>query len=116
VALAVSVYVKQRTQRSSSIGVRFFMCAPPSIEEQPGECHGVPIDTRSAGSPAAADRHSFHVLSLRSFQDLAYGLTGPLAGLLADRAGYGSVFLIGGTAAAAALLFALFLRTAPGPA
>jgi MFS family permease len=45
-----------------------------------------------------------------AFQDLAYGLTGPLAGLLADRAGYGSVFLIGGVAAAAACLIALRLR------
>jgi MFS family permease len=47
-----------------------------------------------------------------AFQDLAYGLTGPLAGLLADRAGYGSVFLIGGAAAAAGLLVALGLRRA----
>jgi MFS family permease len=45
-----------------------------------------------------------------AFQDLAYGLTGPLAGLLADRAGYGSVFLVGSVAAAAALLIALRLR------
>ena len=45
-----------------------------------------------------------------AFQDLAYGLTGPLAGLLADRAGYGSVFLIGSVAAAAAFLIALRLR------
>jgi MFS family permease len=44
-----------------------------------------------------------------AFQDLAYGLTGPLAGFLADRAGYGSVFLIGGTAAIAGLLIALSL-------
>jgi MFS family permease len=44
-----------------------------------------------------------------AFQDLAYGLTGPLAGFLADRAGYGSVFLIGGTAAIARLLIALSL-------
>ncbi|MBA8879111.1 arabinose transporter [Phyllobacterium myrsinacearum] len=47
-----------------------------------------------------------------AFQDLAYGLTGPLAGLLADRAGYGSVFLIGGAAAAAGFLIAVFLRRA----
>jgi MFS family permease len=47
-----------------------------------------------------------------AFQDLAYGLTGPLAGLLADRAGYGSVFLIGGGAAAVGLLIALYLRWA----
>lgn len=45
-----------------------------------------------------------------AFQDLAYGLTGPLAGLLADRAGYGSVFLVGGLAAAAGLALALYLR------
>jgi MFS family permease len=48
-----------------------------------------------------------------AFQDLAYGLTGPFAGLLADRAGYGSVFLIGGSAAVAGLLIALCLRRAP---
>lgn len=47
-----------------------------------------------------------------AFQDLAYGLTGPLAGLLADRAGYGSVFLIGGIAAGAGFLIALCLRRA----
>lgn len=47
-----------------------------------------------------------------AFQDLAYGLTGPLAGLLADRAGYGSVFLIGGIAAGAGFLIALLLRRA----
>jgi len=45
-----------------------------------------------------------------AFQDLAYGLTGPLAGLLADRAGYGSVFLTGGLAAGAGALIALYLR------
>ncbi|MFS8050843.1 arabinose transporter [Rhizobium sp. BR 314] len=47
-----------------------------------------------------------------AFQDLAYGLTGPLAGLLADRAGYNSVFLIGMASAAVGLLIALsLLRT-----
>lgn len=45
-----------------------------------------------------------------AFQDLAYGLTGPLAGILADRAGYGSVFLLGGVAAWAGLGVALSLR------
>ncbi|SCB18388.1 arabinose transporter [Rhizobium hainanense] len=45
-----------------------------------------------------------------AFQDLAYGLTGPFAGLLADRAGYGSVFLAGTVAAIAGLLIALSLR------
>jgi MFS family permease len=34
-----------------------------------------------------------------AFQDLAYGLTGPVVGLLADSSGYASVFLIGGLAA-----------------
>jgi MFS family permease len=47
-----------------------------------------------------------------AFQDLAYGLTGPLAGLVADRTGYGNVFLIGAVAAAAGLLIAICLRGA----
>lgn len=45
-----------------------------------------------------------------AFQDIAYGLTGPLAGLLADRAGYARVYLVGAIAAAAALVIALWLR------
>jgi len=45
-----------------------------------------------------------------AFQDLAYGLTGPLVGLLADRAGYGSVFLVGTIAASVGLLIAVGLR------
>ncbi len=45
-----------------------------------------------------------------AFQDLSYGLTGPVAGLLADRAGYDSVFLVGGAAATTGLLVALYLR------
>ncbi len=36
---------------------------------------------------------------LAAFQDLAFGLTGPVTGLLADRFGYTVVFLIGGVAA-----------------
>ncbi len=51
-----------------------------------------------------------------AFQDLAYGLTGPLAGLVADRAGYGSVFLIGAIAAATGFLIALYLRRAQSAA
>jgi MFS family permease len=34
-----------------------------------------------------------------AFQDLAYGATGPVLGMLADHAGYSPVFLIGGVAA-----------------
>lgn len=45
-----------------------------------------------------------------AFQDIAYGLTGPLAGLLADRAGYPRVYLVGAIAASAALVIALWLR------
>lgn len=48
-----------------------------------------------------------------AFQDLAYGLTGPLAGLLADHAGYDSVFLTGGIAATTGFGVALFLRYRP---
>lgn len=46
-----------------------------------------------------------------AFQDLAYGLTGPIAGLVADRTGYGNVFLIGGAAAAFGLVIAIGLRS-----
>jgi MFS family permease len=46
-----------------------------------------------------------------AFQDLSYGLTGPLAGLVADRAGYGSVFLIGCGGALLGLALAVGLRT-----
>ena len=45
-----------------------------------------------------------------AFQDLAYGVTGPVTGLLADRFGYGVVFLIGGVAAT--LGFALVVAVA----
>jgi MFS family permease len=50
-----------------------------------------------------------------AFQDLAYGLTGPTAGVLADRAGISSVFLIGATGAALGLLIALQLRRSRRP-
>lgn len=45
-----------------------------------------------------------------AFQDVAYAFTGPMAGYLADRAGYGSVFLTGGIAAALGFLLTLSLR------
>lgn len=48
-----------------------------------------------------------------AFQDIAYGLTGPLAGLLADDAGYGVVFGIGTVAAVLGLLVAISMRLAP---
>ena len=40
---------------------------------------------------------------LAAFQDLAFGGTGPITGLLADRFGYGVVFLVGGLAASLGL-------------
>ncbi|RQP22604.1 arabinose transporter [Piscinibacter terrae] len=51
-----------------------------------------------------------------AFQDLAYGLTGPLAGLLADHAGEDKVFLIGAGAAAAGWLVAIILHRRNAPA
>lgn len=45
-----------------------------------------------------------------AFQDLAYGLTGPLVGLIADRSGYSNVFLIGALASATGLTIAVILR------
>lgn len=42
-----------------------------------------------------------------AFQDLAYGATGPLVGILADRMGYPPVFLIGGLAATLGLAMAI---------
>jgi len=45
-----------------------------------------------------------------AFQDLSYGSTGPLVGLLADRSGYASVFLVGALAATLALGIAISTR------
>lgn len=47
-----------------------------------------------------------------AFQDLAYGATGPLAGVIADRFGHAWVFLVGSLAALAglALVAAMWLR------
>ena len=43
-----------------------------------------------------------------AFQDLAYGATAPLVGLLADSSGYSAVFLIGGLAATLGLWMAIW--------
>lgn len=43
-----------------------------------------------------------------AFQDLAYGATGPLVGVLADSSGYSTVFLIGGLAATLGLWMAIW--------
>ncbi|GAA4326026.1 MFS transporter [Pigmentiphaga soli] len=52
-----------------------------------------------------------------AFQDLAYGGTGPIAGLVADHYGYGGIFLVGGMAATLGLaLAALGLRRPRAPA
>ena len=45
-----------------------------------------------------------------AFQDLSYGATGPIVGLLADRSGYASVFLVGALAATLALAIAISTR------
>jgi MFS family permease len=45
-----------------------------------------------------------------AFQDLAYGATGPVVGVLADHWGYSSVFLIGGLAATLGLCVVLSIR------
>jgi MFS family permease len=45
-----------------------------------------------------------------AFQDVAYGATGPIAGLLAERFGLPSVFALGSIAAIAGLLATLALR------
>jgi predicted MFS family arabinose efflux permease len=45
-----------------------------------------------------------------AFQDLAYGATAPAVGLLADRAGYSSVFLVGAVAATLGLVLLLLAR------
>ncbi|MBN9474556.1 MAG: arabinose transporter [Burkholderiales bacterium] len=45
-----------------------------------------------------------------AFQDLAYGVTGPLAGWIADHFGHAQVFLVGGVAAALGAAITLRLR------
>ncbi|MEO4008199.1 MFS transporter [Chromobacterium piscinae] len=53
-----------------------------------------------------------------AFQDLAYGLTGPVAGLFADSFGYGAVFLTGAVAAmlGMAMVALMLAERAPEPA
>ncbi len=46
-----------------------------------------------------------------AFQDLAYGATGPIVGVLADHAGYSSAFLIGRVAATLGLWIAMSSET-----
>lgn len=48
-----------------------------------------------------------------AFQDLAYGATAPVVGVLADYSGYASVFLIGGLAATLGLWMVLAGRVRP---
>lgn len=50
-----------------------------------------------------------------AFQDLAYGATGPLAGLLADHTGYAPVFLVGGLSATLGLCMVLSDRKIAQP-
>lgn len=45
-----------------------------------------------------------------AFQDLAYGATGPVLGVLADHAGYAPVFLIGGLSATLGIWMALHMQ------
>jgi len=46
-----------------------------------------------------------------AFQDLAYGATGPIAGIVADYAGFASVYFIGAISAAIAFILCCRLRT-----
>jgi len=50
-----------------------------------------------------------------AFQDLAYGATGPVLGVVADHAGYAPVFLIGGLSASIGIAMALQTRERRAP-
>lgn len=50
-----------------------------------------------------------------AFQDLAYGATGPVLGVLADHAGYSPVFLLGGLAATLGILMAIQTKRPASP-
>jgi len=50
-----------------------------------------------------------------AFQDLAYGATAPVVGVLADHSGYSSVFLLGGLAATLGLWMVLSSRATSSP-
>lgn len=50
-----------------------------------------------------------------AFQDLAYGATAPIVGLLADRSGYSYVFLVGGLAATLGLWMVSLVRKTSSP-
>ena len=51
------------------------------------------------------------IFGVAVFQDLAYGTTGPLAGLVADRFGYPPIFLIGAVAAGISAFLVLGFRS-----
>lgn len=54
-----------------------------------------------------------HLVRFVAFQDIAYGITGPISGVLAARADYSLVFFIGALAARACI--GLLLQTTQNP-
>ena len=69
-----------------------------------------PAMGREVVRQVAPERRGTALGAFSAFQDLAYGLTGPLLGLLADRQGHASAFLVGACAALAGLALALLQR------